>query len=375
MKPVTIIGAGLGGLTLARVLYVRGIPVTVYESDPSAEARTQGGQLDIHEENGQLALEAAALTAEFRSIIHPGGEATRILDQHGALRYQETDEGSGGRPEVLRGDLRRILIESLPTGTIQWGMKLTGLRPLGDGRHELNFARGATVTSELLVGADGAWSKVRALLRDVKPEYAGLGYIETYLHDVDRRHVATAEAVGSGVMFALAPGQGIVGHREANDIIHSYIQLRRPLEWFDALDFSEGSDSITRVAAEFAGWAPELTALITEGEGSPVKRMIYGLPDGFRYRRVAGASLIGDAAHLMPPAGEGANLAMFDGAELGRLIAEHPDDAEKAFALYEEGMFSRSEAAAELSQLVLGLTLGEQSPNGFVDFFTEAAAE
>src|ERR1700729_2732307 len=288
--PVTIVGAGLGGLTLARVLHVHGIPATVYEAEPSAEARTQGGQLDIHEHNGQLALEAAGLTEEFRAIIHEGGAATRMLDQHGAVLLEEPDDGTGGRPEVLRGDLRRILLDSLPDGTVQWGRKVAGVRPLGDGRHELTFADGSTVTAGLLVGADGAWSKVRPLLSDATPEYVGTTFVETYLYDADERHPATATAVGVGAMYALTPGKGIVAHREAGDILHTYVELNRPAEWVADIDFTDATVATAQVAAEFDGWAPELTALITDGETAPVPPMIYPFPDGHRWGRAPGGT-------------------------------------------------------------------------------------
>jgi 2-polyprenyl-6-methoxyphenol hydroxylase-like FAD-dependent oxidoreductase len=369
--PVTIVGAGLGGLTLARVLHVHGIPATVYEAEPSAQARTQGGQLDMHEHNGQLALEAAGLTSEFRAIIHEGGEAIRMLDQHGTVLLDEPDDGTAGRPEVLRGDLRRILLDSLPDETVQWGRKVTDVRPLGDGRHELTFADGPAVTSSLLVGADGAWSKIRPLLSDATPEYVGTTFIETYLYDADERHSATAAAVGDGAMCALTPGKGIVAHREAGDILHTYVELNRPAEWVAGIDFTDAA-ATALVAAEFDGWAPELTALITGGETAPVPRMIYTLPNGHRWDRVPGVTLLGDAAHLMPPAGEGANLAMFDGAELGKAIAAHPDDIEAALTAYEQALFPRSEAEYADAYEILDLCLGDRAPFGLIDFLTGA---
>ena len=372
MTPVTIVGAGLGGLTLARVLHIHGIPVTIYEAEPSAEARGQGGQLDIHEHNGQLALKAAGLFDEFLGLIHKGGEASRVLDQHGKVLLDEPDDGTGGRPEVLRGDLRRILLESLPAETIRWGKKLTGVAALGAGRHELTFADGSTVSTELLVGADGAWSKIRPLLSDAKPEYVGTTFIETYLYDADERHSAAAEAVGGGAMFALAPGKGIVAHREPGSILHTYVELNRPAEWIAGIDFSDATAATARVAAEFDGWAPALTALITDGDTPPIPRTINALPNGHRWDRVPGVTLLGDAAHLMPPSGEGANLAMLDGAELGKAIAAHPDDIEAALTAYEEALFPRSESAAADAHLILGLCLGDRAPFSLIDFFTGA---
>jgi 2-polyprenyl-6-methoxyphenol hydroxylase-like FAD-dependent oxidoreductase len=370
--PVAIVGAGLGGLVLARVLHVHGIPATIYEAEPSAETRMQGGQLDIHEHDGQLALEAAGLIDAFRAIIHEGGEASRVLDQHGTVLLDEPDDGAGGRPEVLRGDLRRILLHSLPEGMIQWGRKVTGVQPLGDGRHELTFADGSTVSTELLVGADGAWSKIRPLLSDAKPEYVGTSFIETYLYDADERHSAAAEAVGAGALFALAPGKGIFAHREAGSVLHAYVALNRPAEWFAGIDFTDAAAATARVAAEFDGWAPALAALITDGDSPPILRTISSLPIGHRWDRAPGVTLLGDAAHLAPPAGDGANLAMLDGAELGKAIAAHPEDIEAALTAYEEALFPRSESAAADAQLMLGLCLDDRAPFGLVDFFTGA---
>ena len=367
---ITIIGAGLGGLVLARVLHVHGIAATVYEADATAGARTQGGQLDIHEHDGQIALAAAGLTAQFRAIIHEGGEATRVLNPNGEALFDEPDNGTGGRPEVLRGDLRRILLDSLPADTVQWGHKLTSVRPLGNGQHEIEFENGSTTVSDLLVGADGAWSRVRSLLSAAVPEYVGTVFIETYLHDVDARHPATARAVGGGALFALSPGKGLTVHREVGGILHTYVQLDRSADWIDAIDFTDAASAKATVAAEFDGWAPELTALITDGETALVPRRIFTLPNDHRWEHTPGVTLLGDAAHLMPPSGDGANLAMFDGAELGRAIAAHRNNFDAALPDFEEAMFARSAAVAIEAHETLDLCLGEQSPYGLIDLIS-----
>ncbi|MEU7784959.1 NAD(P)/FAD-dependent oxidoreductase [Amycolatopsis sp. NPDC049159] len=366
--PVTIVGAGLGGLTLARVLHVHGIPVTVHEAESSPSARTQGGMLDIHEHNGQPALEAAGLTDGFRALILEGCEATRILDRTGKVLLDEPDDGTGARPEVQRGELRGLLLDSLPEGTVHWDHKVTAARSLGDGRHELTFADGTTATTGLLVGADGAWSRIRPLVSDAVPEYVGTSFVETYLFDSDTRHPATAKAAGGGALFVPEPGKGIQAHRETGGTLHTYVVLAKPQDWFT--DFTDPDAARAQIAAEFTDWAPELTALITDGETAPVLRPINALPPGHNWPRTPGVTLLGDAAHLSVPNGEGANLAMQDGAELGRAIAAHPDDPEAALAEYERELFPRSATEAAEAERDFETCFGERTPHSLIDLFT-----
>ncbi|MFI5553809.1 FAD-dependent oxidoreductase [Streptomyces sp. NPDC051738] len=370
--PVTIIGAGLGGLTLARVLHVHGIPVTVHEAESSAGARTQGGMLDVHDYNGQLALEAAGLMDEFRAIVLEGRQAMRVLDPDGTVMFEQGDDGMGGRPEVQRGELRQVLLDSLPVGTVRWGRKVSGTRALGEGRHEVTFADGGTVVTSLLVGADGAWSRVRPLLCDATPSYAGTSFVETYLFGADTRHPAAAKAVGGGSMIAPSPGKEIHAHRESGDTLHTYVVLSKPQDWFAAVDFTDAAAATARIAAEFEGWAPELRSLVSDGDIAPVLRPHYALPTGLRWDRVPGVTLLGDAAHLAAPNGEGANLAMLDGAELGKALAAYPDDIEGALAEYEQAMSPRSAEAVTYEGVeVEGIDSENNTAQGLIEMFTE----
>jgi 2-polyprenyl-6-methoxyphenol hydroxylase-like FAD-dependent oxidoreductase len=351
---------------LAGALHRRGIGVVVYEGEPSPDARGQGGLLDLHEHGGQQALHALGLHHAFLKLIRPGEDAKRIVDRRGTVLLDRPGNAASIRPEVDRGDLRRLLLDALPPGIVQWGRRVASVQRTARGRHTIAFTDGSAAETALLIGADGAWSRVRPLVTDARPTYTGTCLLELHVDADDPRAAAAAGVIGAGTLMAVAPGQGILAHRNADGSIHTYVAVNRPEEWLA----TDRPITAARIATLFDGWTGSLRALIDDGEKVPVMRPIYALPPLVAWPRVTGVTLLGDAAHLMSPfAGEGANLAMLDGLQLARALIGHHGNREHALALYEQQLFARSQPIAQLSAGNLRRFFGPDAPASVVDLF------
>jgi 2-polyprenyl-6-methoxyphenol hydroxylase-like FAD-dependent oxidoreductase len=348
---IAIVGAGPGGLTLARILHLHGIPATVFEREAFPSARSQGGSLDMHADTGQFAIHSASLTNEFKHIARYEDQEGRIYDKHGKLRFLDVDTSAKDRPEVDRGHLRQMLLDSLPPTVVQWNHQLSTATQNDDGTFELEFENGTRKSFDLVVGADGAWSRIRPLVSPARPIYSGVMFVELGIDDADKRYPELAQLVGRGMMFALGDSKTLMGHRDANAHLGIYTAMRVPEDWVQTsgLDWSSNEATKASLDAHFAGWSEELLQLIHKSSANGeriVPRPIYALPVGHRWPHRSGVTLIGDAAHLMSPfGGDGANLAMRDAADLALALAKE-EDWKAAVQRAEIAMCARAEPAA-----------------------------
>src|SRR5271170_2199343 len=178
-KKIAIVGGGPGGLTLARLLQQSGAQVSVYERDHSRSARVQGSALDLHEDSGLAALEAAGLIDAFWANHRPDLDRLRLADAYGAILHDHSRRmsGAGKRPEIERGPLRDILLDSLQPGTVQWDCKLESAESHGE-QVWLRFSGGRTALADITIGSDGANSRLRELVTSIRPEYVGVSLVE-----------------------------------------------------------------------------------------------------------------------------------------------------------------------------------------------------
>jgi len=366
---VAIVGAGLGGLVLARVLHLNGIDAAVYERDSSRAARAQGGMLDLHSGTGQRALRVAGLIDQFHDVARGEGQDLRLLEPDGTLLLRQDTPADAPleRPEVDRADLRNLLLDSVPAHKVRWGQALesaeTGL---------LHFTDGSSATCDLLVGADGADSRVRPLLTDAHPAHTGQNVIELGIPDIDRTHPDLAAMVGRGNYWVLGNGQSLSAQRNGDGRVRIYLSFYKTAQdWFvtSEVPFHDPPAARTRLVELLGGWNSTITALIAACDDAIRPWSIAALPVGLTWPPTAHVTLLGDAAHLMPPVGQGANMAMLDGALLGLALAAHRDNFPAAVREYEREMYERTSAAAQQSANMQELLTSPNASQMMLAFF------
>ncbi|MGW5266695.1 FAD-dependent oxidoreductase [Microbispora sp. NPDC004025] len=347
---IAIVGAGPGGLICARILQRHGIAAVVYERDAGPAARDQGGTLDLHAANGQIALREAGLLEEFFELARPEGQEMRQVDPAGTILFHHVPEqGERFKPEIDRGRLRDLLLDSLQPGTVRWGHALRAVGGPVEGPRQLHFTDGTTIEADLVVGADGAWSTVRRSVSGATPRYTGISFLEAWFHDVETRHPDIAELVGQGSAAAADGDRGLFAQRNGGDHIRVYIIQRVPADWITAAGLTpRATNGIRALLLErYRDWSPRLRRLITDNDGPYVDRPIFALPVPHAWEHDPTMTLLGDAAHLMPPLGVGVNLAMLDACELALAIVRH-DTVGEAVRAYEKTMLPRSTEMARL---------------------------
>ncbi|EWZ81023.1 hypothetical protein FOWG_15021 [Fusarium oxysporum f. sp. lycopersici MN25] len=338
IPPIAIIGGGPCGLTLARLLQTASINFVVFERDesPTSTLRSQGGTLDIHKDSGQEALRRAGLHDQFKSLARYDATTMTLMDFQGKFRASfGGDDDGGDRPEIDRRQLRQLLLNSLPTDRIRWGKILDAVYQKENGGARdwtLKFRDGSTESGfRLIVGADGAWSKVRSLITDAKPIYSGKSFIEGRISPDNSQYKLAQQVAGKGTAMAMSAKSTLAVQQLSDASYRMYMgvvapeSLTRPGGDADPNDMDKARKTMLGSGGFYENWTQDLRRLIKASEGPWRPWPLYRLDktlfssndedvhDGRpRWKRAPGVVLLGDAAHLATPNGEGVNQAMYD---------------------------------------------------------------
>ncbi|MCJ1232625.1 hypothetical protein MMC14_000578 [Varicellaria rhodocarpa] len=398
---IAIVGGGPSGLALGQLLHQLGIRATIYElraKSTQEELAKPSGVLDLHEESGLATIRECGLWDGFQAAVGDCSESMRVLNSDGAVLH--TDEGElQSRPEIARNALTKLLIQNIPSDSIKWNHKITTVRSNRNtttGATEITLDLGANNTAihDFVIGADGAWSRIRTLLSDTQPFYSGAQYVTATIRHASTRYPHLVELSGSGSLCALGGGNAILTQRGPQDSIRLYAAVSTPNENWAAAAGLEGKTTAevkTTLLADnklFRKWAPALQDLLATACDEETKdnpgckadiKPYYMLPIGYRWKHQTGATLLGDAAHLMTPwAGEGVNLALWDSLDLAHILAAVPEATDTAawqtaleprMREFEEAMLARAQVKAEETDRNRDMFLSENGAQAMADFF------
>ncbi|RFS21920.1 FAD-dependent monooxygenase [Chitinophaga silvatica] len=352
-KTIAIVGGGPGGLTLARLLQMKGAKVKVFERDEYRHVRVQGATLDLHEESGLAALEAAGLMNAFKENYRPGADYIRIADQNATIIYDEHQTiKETDRPEIDRGPLRTILLDSLSSDSVVWDSYLINLQPHGES-WELQFKNGNKEIADIVIAADGANSKIRPAITSITPVYSGVTIIEGSVYNAADTIPEINDLVKGGKVFAMGNEQTLIISSKGDGSLTYYIGFNARADWHlkSCPDLSDNQAVSTWFKTHFPTWSEFWLPLFEHAATPFVVRPLMGMPTDQTWETANNLTMLGDAAHLMPPyAGEGVNMAMQDALELSNCLTNDQfTSVHAALKYYEEKMLERTREIAQIS--------------------------
>lgn len=349
-KEIAIVGGGPGGLTLARLLQLKGANIKVYERDLNKDARVQGSPLDLHDESGLAAITKAGLLDEFKKNYMPGADRLTITNELGAIFHSDHEtkpkENFGHqhfRPEIDRGALRKILLASLQPGTVVWNHHFLSMEPQKEG-WLLHFKDSPSAYADLVIAADGANSKIRPYITDIRPFYSGITMLEGIV--VNNIPQITALLRGGKIM-AFGNKKDILMGQKGNGEIGFYASFKVAENWSknNGLDYTDNAQMLAWFKREYAEWSNIWYELFENAVAPFIPRPIYCMPLDQTWQSLPNVTMLGDAAHVMPPfAGEGVNMAMLDALELSECLTNGD-----TIAGYETNMRKRAAIMAKES--------------------------
>ncbi len=358
-KKIAIVGGGPGGLTLARLLQLNGATVNVYERDMNKDARVQGTTLDLHEESGLKALRQAKLLDAFKKNYRPGADKMIIVNEHAQVFFSDhegkpqEDFGSEHfRPEIDRGPLRKMLLESLQPDTVVWNSQFVSMQKQNDG-WLLHFKNETSAYADIVIGADGANSKIRPYLTPIKPFYTGISGILTVdgIHHPETKAPRIDKLLNGGKIMAFGGGKCITVASKGNGGLAFYVSYKVEESNLKKINFSDKTQLLAWFKKDFPEWSSIWLELFENTETTFTVIPIYCMPLDQTWQTLSNLTMLGDAAHLMPPfAGEGVNMAMLDALELSDCLCSGKfRDIQTAIASYENQMRKRAAEAAQES--------------------------
>lgn len=368
-KNIAIVGGGPGGLTLARILQMNGANVKVYERDVNKDVRVQGATLDLHEESGLKALAVAGLMDAFNANYRPGADKLRVTDKNGNIVLDEhgAEGGSYNRPEIDRGPLRKILLDSLQPDTVVWDSQFVSLNEQ-NAAIKLEFKNGTTARADVVIAADGANSKIRPYITPIKPFYAGTSVIEGAVYNSEKASPNVHQLLNGGKIFAMGDAKTLIVSSKGDGSLVFYVGLKTTETWLQdsGINFNDKTQVFAWFKQEFAGWGEIWNELFENAEPVFIPRPQYCMPLDQTWEALPNLTMLGDAAHLMPPyAGEGVNMAMLDALELAEcLLSGDFIDTLSAIAAYETQMRAR---ASETAAVTLEQTDSLHSADGLTN--------